>query len=73
MTDFESDEPPSTPALTAIVYADRLVLYSDRIKRKLWSGDKRLQVDALADAAEAGFIASRLYGYLQKMINGKEG
>jgi hypothetical protein len=70
MTD--PDEPSRTPALMAVIYADRLEQYALRIKDRLWSGDRRLQVNALADAAEANQISVRLYGYLEKMINLKE-
>jgi hypothetical protein len=67
----EAGEPIRTAALMAVIYSDRLEEYAHRIKARLWSGDHRLQVNALADVAEAGFIANRLYGYLEKMINHK--
>jgi hypothetical protein len=70
MTD--PDEPIHSPALMAIIYADRLLEYATRIKARLWSGDRRLQIAAMADAAEANQISVRLYGYLQKMVNRKE-
>jgi hypothetical protein len=67
----DPDEPILTPVLKAVIYADRLELYAQRIKAKLWSGDHRLQINALADAAEANQVSARLYGYLKKMINGE--
>lgn len=70
MTD--PDEPIHSPALMAVIYADRLVEYATRIKARIWSGDRRLQISALADAAESNQISVRLYGYLQKMINQKD-
>jgi hypothetical protein len=68
----EPEEPIHSPALMAVIYADRLQAYAHRITDRLWSGDRRLQIAAMADAAEANQISVRLYGYLQKMVNRKE-
>jgi hypothetical protein len=71
ITETDTDEPIRTPALMAVIYAGRLEEYAHRINVRLWSGDHRLQVNAVADAAEAGFISTKLYGYLEKLINHK--
>jgi hypothetical protein len=53
------------------VAAKRLERYSHKVKDEIWCGDRRKLFDALADVAEAGEIARRLYIALAKVI--KEG
>jgi len=58
----------SDPLHLARVAAKRLETYSRRSKDKIWSGQRDKFIDAMADVAEAGEIARRLYGYLEKVI-----
>ena len=48
------------------VQAKRLERYAIRTKDKIWKGDRNDLIDALADAAETGEIARRLYHQLQQ-------
>ena len=48
------------------VQAKRLQRYSERVKAGIWTGTKDDLITALADCAEAGEIARRLYLLLQK-------
>jgi hypothetical protein len=50
------------------VAAKRLERYSRKVKDGIWIGDRRKLIDAMADVAEAGEIARRLYTALEKVI-----
>jgi hypothetical protein len=51
------------------VQALRLERYCWRSKNKIWRGDRRDLIDAMADVAEAGEIARRLYLAIQKHVS----
>jgi hypothetical protein len=48
--------------------AKRIECYAARIREKLWQGDHRKVVDALADTAELGEIGRRLYLQIQASL-----
>ena len=48
--------------------AKRLERYATRTREKLWQGDPRDLIYALADCAEAHGIARRLYRQLQQYL-----
>ena len=52
----------------------RLQRYTRRVKDKVWSGERRKLVDAMADIAEVGEICRRLYKRLEdeQRATGKE-
>jgi len=41
--------------------AKRLEYYASRVREKIWAGNREDLLDALADTAEAGEIARRLW------------
>jgi hypothetical protein len=51
------------------LYAKRLETRSRRVKDAIWTGDRRQLLNTLADIAETGEIARRLYSQLQQSIN----
>jgi hypothetical protein len=53
------------------VSAKRLERYSYRVKEKIWLGTRDDLVSALAEVAETGEIARRLYSAVQEAINDK--
>lgn len=68
MTDPDPEPTPS-PMLYTVIYTDRLNTYATAIQAKVWSGDRRQLISAMADAAEAHEIARRLYDFLSTVIN----
>ena len=48
------------------VQAKRLQRYSERVKAGIWTGTREDLLTVLADCAEAGEIARRLYCQLQQ-------
>jgi len=58
----------SNPLHRIRVAALRLQRYSDRIKDKVWAGDRASLINALSDTAEISEIAHRLWPQLQKQI-----
>ena len=58
----------SNPLHRIRVAALRLQRYSDRIKDKVWAGDRASLINALSDTAELTEIARRLWLQLQKQI-----
>lgn len=69
MSDERASEVMGADLHAAKVAAVRLQRYSRKVKDGIWIGDRRKLIDALADVAEAGEIARRLYDALQKVIN----
>jgi hypothetical protein len=65
------DDPIPTPMLNVVTGAARLKRYSTHIDTKVWSGQHRHLINALADIAEAGEICRRMYNDLCKVINSK--
>ena len=53
---------------TIRLYTKTLERYSKRVKDAVWSANERDLIDALADIAEVGEIARRLYPQLRTWI-----
>src|SRR5260221_10684264 len=49
--------------------AKRLERYAQRVREKLWTRDRTKAIDALADTAETGESARRLYRQLQPSLH----
>jgi hypothetical protein len=50
----------------------RIERYTRRAKGKVWSGERRELVNAMADVAEVGEISRRLYKLLEAELRGSE-
>jgi hypothetical protein len=55
-------------SVTAEIALDRIELYTQRVKEKLDSGDRRQLVNSMSDLCEIAEIARRLYARIEKEI-----